>query len=126
MGGDAKKALRKIGSTIERVENAELLEDETYCTTAGPNFNVRSGPNYKSNKLKAPSDESLLEVYALDLFSTKRKIFNIMEHMEPADIPDFQGASDDFYCPKLVVVNIMLPAYAPPNPIWGSAKVCLH
>jgi hypothetical protein len=48
--------------------------------------------------------------------------------MRFVEVPEALRASvpkadpDDVYLPKLLVVNFMLPAYAPSNPLWGGGK----
>lgn len=64
----------------------------------------------------------MFEIYAVDVFRTRRKCPHIMRFV---DIPEeFRTVSktdpDDIYIPKFLVVNFMLPAYAPS--LWGAAE----
>lgn len=42
-------------------------EPHTWSPCDGANFNVRTGPAYQKNKLKAPSAPALYEMFAMDI-----------------------------------------------------------
>jgi len=120
-----EKGLKPIGSTITRVNSVDDLVDESYTLVSGTNFNVRVPPDYPRNKLKGPSEESLLTVLGFDIFRTPRKLIDIMSKVAiPDHLPDLRRLPEDkgLYIPKVLCVNFMLPAYAPESPLWGSPK----
>eukprot|EP00993_Chasmostoma_nieuportense_P003282 NODE_400_length_2293_cov_88.446445_g371_i0.p1 GENE.NODE_400_length_2293_cov_88.446445_g371_i0~~NODE_400_length_2293_cov_88.446445_g371_i0.p1 ORF type:complete len:737 (-),score=153.65 NODE_400_length_2293_cov_88.446445_g371_i0:45-2255(-) len=65
-------------------------------------FEVRVGPDYRKNKLKAPSAPALCEVKAVDLYNTQQKLTEVYHKVE---LPPGEG--------HWVIVNLMLPSYAP-------------
>ncbi|ETW04825.1 hypothetical protein H310_03952 [Aphanomyces invadans] len=77
-------------------------------------FNVRRGPNYKKNKVKAPSGPALLELVATDVFRSDLKVDNIGSKIQ---LPrDADGRTD------LLILNTQVPCYTPANPLWGESK----
>lgn len=66
-----QKSLRKFCCCLTPFESFNYLFCIAYCRNSwqacDPKiFNLRTGPNYKSNQLKAPSPESLMECVGLE------------------------------------------------------------
>jgi len=53
-----------------------------YADLHGQSFQVRCGPNYKKNKLKAPSDESLFYLIGVDIYNCKQRVSHLMQYMD--------------------------------------------
>lgn len=94
------------------------------------------------NGKKSKSEANLAEIIGVDLFKSNRKLTNVMQYV---DVPEelnkpLTSTSDFVYIPQvnllywaflcglcsltlvqLFVVNFMLPAYNPSNPLWGSS-----
>lgn len=110
-------------TTVHRVPTIDDLAPETWTAISGTQFSVRQGPDYAKNKLKGLSEESIISVYGVDVFKTKKKATNILEKVIMPSLPPLKTSPEDgFYCPRMIVLNIMLPNYAPSNPLWGTAK----
>jgi len=78
----------------------------------GCSFNVRRGPNYESNGIKAPSADSMYEIFAFDCWKTEKlKITNIIRFYE---IPSRPQVSEKFYLPPVLIINVIVPDYDPP------------
>jgi hypothetical protein len=58
------------------------LDVNAYSDPQGPSFAVRCGPNYKRNKLKAPSGPSLFELVGMDVFESGTRIQHIAQHVD--------------------------------------------
>jgi len=111
----------EMNKTVKKVDSLDDLEKSTYCVQPGTMFKTRIGPNYELNKLKDDSESSMLDVYGFDMFKSSKKVKNIMEHLEfPTDLPEV-NMDGKFYCPKLLVINIMAPLYDGGTGMWGKA-----
>lgn len=90
----------------------------TGCWTqiSGTRFQVRQGPNYRKTKLKAPSDESLLDLVAIDIYRSPAKIDNIASIIDLGELKPKHSVLD------LFVVNCQVPSYQPSNPLWGEKQ----
>jgi hypothetical protein len=111
-----------IGSSTRFVESLDDLRNDTNVWTRvqPDSFNVRSA-TFLEDKVKLPSDTSLLKVLAVDAFKSKRKISHIMNLMKFPDLPTVKRDDSDggFYLPQLIVVNFMIPLYSPSMlPLW--------
>jgi len=86
-----------------------------WSNVTGTLFNVRRGPDYDINKLKAPSAESLYDVVAVDIYNIPRKIYNIGRYFDTSSLLESKQAEETPAdgLPKLLLVNIMCPLYAP-------------
>jgi len=76
-------------------------------------FKVRIGPNYKANKQKADSLVALYEPFAVDVFSTHKRI----DHATPRfHLPEeFTNVKTNHpHVPPIFVVQIQIPTEAPP------------
>jgi len=88
MAGELKAEYKiPIGSTLTRVAPDQLSQN-TWCRLAGSSFRVRCGPNYKKNKMKAPSEAAFCKAVGLDLFKTEKKVNHICRFLRFPDTPD--------------------------------------
>lgn len=62
------------GRSIEQHKDWERL--------AGPEFSLRTGPDYKKNGLKAPSQRSLYDMFAIELVRSEKRIHHISKHLD--------------------------------------------
>jgi hypothetical protein len=69
---------RTAGETIDYVGGTA---PHSYTTTNAEDFVVRYPPNYRKNKIKAPSMPALFEVAAVDCFYTKTKIHHVVSEL---------------------------------------------
>jgi len=91
---------------------------ESWSNGDGSTFNVRRGPNYKENGIKAPSAGSLYEIFAYDGWSTKeRKINNISRFYK---MPTRPPVPEKYDIPPVLLINVLIPDYSPP--LWGKPK----
>ena len=75
-------------------------------------FDLRIGPNYAKEKKKAPSAAPLYELFAVDVFSTDRRIDNVTSRMELPDTSDLEIANE--HVPAIFVVQLQIPSKPPP------------
>jgi len=78
-------------------------------------FQVRSGPDYKKNKNKAPSGAALYELLDMDMYSVDSKEFHIAERFQ---LPKAQDNGSTL--PEILVVSFQVPLYEPRSPVFGS------
>jgi hypothetical protein len=90
-----------------------------FCSASPEQWKVRSG-NYMNDKAKVNSEgPALLKIAGADLFKSPKKMTHIMQRLAAPEgfLPELQR-SGEFYCPRLIVVNCMLPLYS--HSIMGS------
>jgi len=122
MSSDQKDTIT-IGSTISRVNNAAEVKagDHCFADESADRWRIRS-VDFMADKVKVTSDSSILKVYNCDIFRSKKKISNIIDRVTfPEDLPVIERANDDgdFYLPKLIIVNFMIPLYST-NAFWRT------
>jgi len=83
---------------------------KTWCNALGRTFRVRIGPDYPIHGKKAPSLETFYSVFAVDIYSSEKKISNIARFY---DIPQRAMVPENFDIPPVLVINVMTPEYAP-------------
>jgi len=106
----------------------------------GKMFQVRTGPDYSSNKLKTNSDAFFYDVVATDVIEIPRKLHNIgrfidLNKIAPSsklktdESPAGEGSQVDVdpFTPlpfeeKMFILNFLIPGYGPGNPLWGKAQ----
>jgi len=88
----------------------------TWSNVDGTSFNVRLGPNYKTNGTKAPSKCSVYDIFAFDVYSTEEKKINNISRFY--DMPIRDPIAEDYDIPPVLLINILIPDYAPP--LWGA------
>jgi len=77
---------------------------------AGSSFHVRIGPNYPKNGQKAPSADSLYELFSVDLFTSRECAFHLAERIKlPPPLPDAPGLQ----LPQVLLVTVQVPQEAP-------------
>eukprot|EP01012_Entosiphon_sulcatum_P042860 TRINITY_DN5699_c0_g1_i1.p1 TRINITY_DN5699_c0_g1~~TRINITY_DN5699_c0_g1_i1.p1 ORF type:complete len:989 (+),score=145.13 TRINITY_DN5699_c0_g1_i1:70-3036(+) len=101
----------RAGTTIPLVPNDS--PNSGWGRADGKQFRVRIGPNYAKNKQKALSADSLLEILAVDLYSSEQKIEHICSEVELPPAPP----GTYFF-----VVNCQLPSYPVNNALWGDKR----
>jgi len=82
----------------------------TWCNASGKTFNVRIGPDYEVHGKKAPSLDTFYKVFAVDIYSSEKKISNIARFYSIPRRPTVPG---EFDIPPVLVINVMTPEYAP-------------
>jgi hypothetical protein len=120
---DDQKDKVNVGSTISKVASRMEVESGDQCWADEPadSWKIRS-VDFMSDKVKVTSDSSILKVYNCDMFRSKKKITDIMSRVNfPQDLPVVKRSADDgdFYLPKLIVVNFMIPLYST-NAFWRT------
>lgn len=73
-------------------------------------FQLRVGPAYRVNGKKAPSAESLYEVFAIDAYRTAQKVPHIGRCFAGGPDPD-RARLGGIY--SYLIMNVMIPSYAP-------------
>ncbi|ETV86563.1 hypothetical protein, variant 1 [Aphanomyces astaci] len=105
---NGKKAFAGCSLTAVSPDEAHHATD-SWTPLDATLFNVRRGPNYKKNKIKAPSGPAFLELVATDVFRSDLKVDNIGSKIQlPSDV---DGRTD------LMILNTQVPCYAPSNPL---------
>lgn len=83
-------------------------------------FHVRQ-KGYAKERKKAPSEAPLYTPFACDMLSFDAKQSHIAEVIDLPELPeDMQSAVNGV--PPMLIINVMLPKYDPPNPVWGHTK----
>ena len=75
-GASVPKSIALDSSSLSLAE-LTLRENQTWSKCPSESFHLRVGPNYSSNKKKAPSPQALLEMVGVDFFSCESRIDNI-------------------------------------------------
>eukprot|EP00474_Spongospora_subterranea_P010148 CRZ10606.1 hypothetical protein [Spongospora subterranea] len=121
---DGKGKKHVMGASVQEYpEDALPSTKHSYSRTDGRRFQVR-GAGYEKTGVKVQSDSVMAEIIAVDLFKTDHKLCHIMKYIEIPEeyrIPHPLSDSKNFI-PQLFVINFMIPAYSPSNPIWGTSK----
>lgn len=84
-------------------------------------FNVRQ-KGYAKEKRKAPTHTPLFVPFASDLLHFEKKRDHIATSISLPELPEDMRSPINGVPPYLIV-NVMLPRYDPPNPVWGHSKV---
>eukprot|EP00798_Chlamydomonas_sp_ICE-L_P006423 gene6423-3049_t len=90
-----------------------------YKNGDGSHYRVRT-IDYMKTKLKATNDASVYELLAVDMFKMEKKQKHVAKMMNLHNLPVFkhQDPSYNTQYPPLLIINIMLPSYAPS--LFGS------
>jgi len=88
----------------------------TWSNGDGTSFNVRKGPDYNTTGIKAPSNDSLYDIFAFDVYCTEeKKIKNISRFY---DMPTRPPVPEKYDIPPVILINVLVPDYAPP--LYGT------
>lgn len=102
----------------------KLMPENSWTHTDATTFQVRIGPDYKTNRLKEASGTALYECVAVDMYQSEKKIGHVSRLIDLNSI--LHKISDeqllDDYLPPIFVVNFQIPAYPVENAIWGKNK----
>ena len=102
--------LLTLGTTTRRHDPNEETRDKIEWNTISPSmFNVRSY-DYLTSKIKIPSQESLYNLFAVDIYETDRRVPNISSRIK---LPDMPTDNPDWYCPEILIFYLSLPTEAP-------------
>mmetsp|Transcript_9042 Transcript_9042/g.16424 ORF Transcript_9042/g.16424 Transcript_9042/m.16424 type:complete len:585 (+) Transcript_9042:185-1939(+) len=109
-GGGGPEEMIDAGQSIPRIENETLSAGET---AAMPSFGKADHAmyplrtvGYKQHKKKAPGEEPLYELIALDVFKTPSRVDGIYQYVNfPTDVIDTKHPE----VPSLFVVNCQFP-----------------
>ncbi|MES1907370.1 MAG: hypothetical protein MHM6MM_000497 [Cercozoa sp. M6MM] len=100
-------------------DTLEELSPHSWTNSSGSNFRVRVGPDYATHGRKEQSADSLLEVWGCDTFKSSEKIENIARFF---DLPEATEEDRRVGMPRTIVVNVQIPDYYPPTPLFGGSK----
>jgi len=92
----------------------------TWFNGDGTSFNVRLGPNYKTNGTKAPSKGSVYNIFTFDVNCTEeRKITDISCFY---DMPIRKQVAEDYDIPpvSVLLINVLISDYT--LPLWGAGS----
>jgi hypothetical protein len=109
------------GYTMEQVTNISQRNApmHTWSIIDHQEFHVRVGPNYNWNKKKAPSDQPLYQPFAIDIFSSAKRIDNAGSRFSiPKKYTDVKTNNE--FVPPVFIVQIQIPAEAPA--LWNSVE----
>eukprot|EP00455_Lapot_gusevi_P046658 TRINITY_DN6178_c0_g3_i2.p1 TRINITY_DN6178_c0_g3~~TRINITY_DN6178_c0_g3_i2.p1 ORF type:complete len:345 (-),score=141.39 TRINITY_DN6178_c0_g3_i2:49-1047(-) len=107
----------QLGATLTRRDNT--TSGPSWTEVDGNSFMVRIGPDYQINKRKELSLPSICHLIGADLFGCEQKIHNIGRFIQLPAVPDCPAGLPP---PATIIINAQIPAYAPPNPLWGRTK----
>jgi len=94
----------------------------TWSNGDGTSFNVRKGPDYNTTGIKAPSNDSLYDIFAFDVYcSEEKKIKNISRFY---DMPTRPPVPEKYDIPPVLLINVLVPDYAPPLYGTGPTDGC--
>ena len=100
---------------------AAARQPHSWVPCPGSAFQVRSGPNYRSTGSKAPSAPCLYEVFAVDAYTSERKLPHIGRVVQLPEV--IEPPPPDCGLPPYVLINWMVPNYAPHSMLaFGSPK----
>jgi len=116
--GSLAETTEKTGSDSEATIRANAKSYESSVpiphTYTNPNpsiYNLRVGPNYAKNKLKAPSSPPLYDLYTMDVIRTETLLRDVTNAFQ---IPVIPGVTDidtgHPHVPPMLVMNCNMPA----------------
>lgn len=96
------KGILPVSSIVEAKSSSDT---NAYCDPQGESWQVRCGPNYAKNKLKAYSRKSLFHLLGVDVFRCGKKVHHIARHLDlgslqkrkPAGYVSAGGSMDQQY-----------------------------
>jgi len=92
---------------------SEEVTSHCWETVSGESFQVRS-KGYKTTKIKESSENSIYETVKVDAYTSPKKVPHFAQHVALSDDGDIEGV------PINLVINVMLPRYAP-NLVWAAS-----
>lgn len=105
-------------STIDNAVKRAPPPAHTWSACPSSSFKVRCGPNYKATGKKAPSADAIYETFAVDVYQSSTKLSHIGRvaalPADPAPPPADCGL------PPYVIINWMVPNYAPGGLLGGK------
>lgn len=122
-------------------QSPDCSEGPFWQKGSGTGIMVRSGPNYKQNKLKAPSSWAMYEALCLDSLKHQSKLDSVIGNIVPEDrLPEIKRRtasacsadhgggrplewSPGCPLPRLICINLMLPYSAGLTP-WSKDDGC--
>eukprot|EP00948_MAST-09A_sp_MAST-9A-sp1_P002465 g2465.t1 len=102
-----------------------LNTTETWSPIDATKIRVRRGPKYRRNKKKEPSKSALYDSFSLDFCLSEKKVEDmgkILKFTEEISKKYTDPELDAMKIPTFFIVHMMLPLYAPNNPLWGATK----
>lgn len=113
----------KMGASSIKCDTSEIdTAVHRWCNGDGKNYKLRIGPDYRVNKKKDFSIDSLYDTIGMDHYCSDAKVMDVMKRVIiPQQILD-EYLDDEIDLPTIFVVNIMVPLYPPPNPVWGQKQ----
>lgn len=110
-------------TSMPRVENkSDNKTRNSYGEVSGTTFTVRAS-NYSNLKKKKPSAECFYDIHNVDIYKSAYKAKNVASYLKFPKLEhhaDMKGLEN---VPKFLVFQLMVPNYAPSNPMWGDNVV---
>jgi|LauGreDrversion4_2_1035121.scaffolds.fasta_scaffold17063_4 hypothetical protein len=100
----------RMGESVRRNAGSSL-DFTTFSMCDNGRFNVRIGPDYPRNGMKAPSLSALYEAVGVDVLRGNRILSNVAPHLMFPPVPDYYDPACKL--PALLVVNTQLPLALP-------------
>lgn len=112
------------GSSVEgisgwEIEKGRKFTENTWYELQAQSIQVRVGPDYKKNNKKSPSASPIYDVAFVDVYTCKTKVSRIGRKVT---LPASLQSRGDLPLPPCILLNMMIPAYAPKNPVWGKEQ----
>jgi len=79
----------------------------------GTDFNVRTGPNYRKNGIKVPSQPHLYHPVSIDVLKHDEIIFHSAAHLTLPPPPDGKRSANTCGLPRRLVINMIFPQEGP-------------
>lgn len=101
----------KPGFTLQlEEEGVEGSCGTWWHSTSGPPFDLRVGPNYAKHKNKEPAGPPLMELMAVDLIRSDKRIDNIGQYFDfPKEWLEDGDGGGDGEMPSIFIVNVQIP-----------------
>lgn len=101
----------RMGETIPHSSSLKTESETSWSNANHAVFNVRTGPDYPKQGLKAPSMSDLYEPFGLDILRGDSVLSNVAPHLLFPPLPEFYDPACGL--PAVLVVNSQLPLAMP-------------
>lgn len=114
------QSLPKFAGCVPRDDLEDSKLEHSWRENPAENVNVRT-EGYLNHKQKDASDFSIYSAVTLDTTNSPKKLANIAQYLKlRLGSLDPLLLDPKLFLPPILVINWMLPNYAPENPIWGK------
>ena len=101
----------RMGETVRMNQGLASTDITTFSLCDNSRFNVRIGPDYHRNGLKAPSLSTLYHAVGVDVLRGDTIVSNVAPHLMFPPVPEYYDAACNL--PALLIVNTQLPLAMP-------------